>query len=433
MTIGQTGGSPAIQGQKNSVYTPGVIAMEALRRLKYELILPRLANHNFSAYFGGQIGTEISVKLPYMAKAFRGRVIADSDVNPMVDKLVRIKLDKRTGFALEYNDEELTFDITDFGDRYLRVGAEEMAHGFDEDGMEELGTSLFRHIGTVGTALKEKTIKDVRARFTMCAIPLNSRNYAIVHPKDLDEMGEDLKKNIFVSDMVEGTIRDRFQGKASNFLLFESANCPLQKTGTHGGTPKMRGANQTGGSLVTDGWTNNSKVLLKGEIITIAGVKEVKQRGRRDPTGYDAQFVVTSDVTANGSGQATIPVYPELNDGSLTQNDGDGTSVSLSAFQNVDSKPADDAAITILGDGSSTYRQTIFYEQDALEFVNVTLQRLKSANLFGQAVDGETGLSITMMADLDVRKAEELTRLDSAYGVKTVYPELGVRCYTEKE
>lgn len=62
------------------------------------------------------------------------------------------------------------------------------------------------------------------------------------------------------------------------------------------GTPRINGAGQKGVSVNTDGWTPSTKVLSKGDYITIA----------------DELKLVTGDVTSNASGAATVPFGPQL-------------------------------------------------------------------------------------------------------------------------
>lgn len=90
----------------------------------------------------------------------------------------------------------------------------------------------------------------------------------------------------------------------------------LTRNGTGGpGAPLVNGANQTGSSLVTDGWTPNLVGVLKaGDIIRLTGVPFVRD--------------VLADVNTNGTGQATLTLNPPLFPGG---------------------SPADNVALTITG------------------------------------------------------------------------------------
>jgi len=84
-------------------------------------------------------------------------------------------------------------------------------------------------------------------------------------------------------------------GQAGTFTV----NLPeFAPRGAATGTPRVNGSGQTGTSLVTDGWSNNTLILREGDFIQVEPATKVYQ--------------VTADVTSNGSGAATIPIYPAL-------------------------------------------------------------------------------------------------------------------------
>jgi hypothetical protein len=69
------------------------------------------------------------------------------------------------------------------------------------------------------------------------------------------------------------------------------------RRGSGAGTPLINGANQTGSSIATDGWTPSAVgVLLAGDQVQIR----------------NQLVMVLDDVTANGSGQATLNVRPAV-------------------------------------------------------------------------------------------------------------------------
>jgi len=85
------------------------------------------------------------------------------------------------------------------------------------------------------------------------------------------------------------------KGSEGTFYL----NDPLMKTptGTATGTPLVNGASQTGYSLVTDGWTNSVTNILKaGDYIQVGSYL----------------YMNLTDVNSNGSGQATLDIWPSL-------------------------------------------------------------------------------------------------------------------------
>jgi len=79
--------------------------------------------------------------------------------------------------------------------------------------------------------------------------------------------------------------------------------------GSPAGTPLVNGADQTGRSVVTDGWNNSITIFKAGDYLKFAN--------------HDKVYTVVTDATSNGSGQSTITIEPALitspaNDSAIT-------------------------------------------------------------------------------------------------------------------
>jgi hypothetical protein len=86
---------------------------------------------------------------------------------------------------------------------------------------------------------------------------------------------------------------DQCQGSANTFNAFDP-DCKTPR-GAATGTPVVNGANQTGSSIITDGWTPNTVVLKVGDMFSFGELKRV-----------------TADVLSDGSGNATILFTPAI-------------------------------------------------------------------------------------------------------------------------
>ena len=80
----------------------------------------------------------------------------------------------------------------------------------------------------------------------------------------------------------------QLRGASGRFYLHHLARPNIRGTGA--GTPLVKGASQTGASLVTDGWTVGT-TLLAGDLVGFGG--------------YELRMVV-ADATADGSGNMTL-------------------------------------------------------------------------------------------------------------------------------
>lgn len=103
----------------------------------------------------------------------------------------------------------------------------------------------------------------------------------------------------------------KLNGSYGTFLLGDPNGGTARGVAT--GTPLVNGGSQSGNELVTDGWTNSTTGILKaGDYIQLG-------------SGSSSQlYKVLDDVNSNGSGQATLTIWPDLR-----------------------TSPADNAAITV--------------------------------------------------------------------------------------
>ena len=91
----------------------------------------------------------------------------------------------------------------------------------------------------------------------------------------------------------------KMNGRFGTFLLGDPANLLPRGVGT--GTPLVAGADQTGDSLLTDGWTVSTAGILKaGDWI---------QLGTGSATRL---YKVLDDVNSDGGGAASLNLFPNL-------------------------------------------------------------------------------------------------------------------------
>ena len=105
------------------------------------------------------------------------------------------------------------------------------------------------------------------------------------------------------------------QGAANIFTFGDPRMTKPQGSGS--GTPLVNGAGQTGFTLATRGWTASANgILLPGDYLQI---------------GYRLyRYVGTSPLNADGSGDASIAIWPNIRESPL-----DGTAISLNNTQGV--------------------------------------------------------------------------------------------------
>ena len=89
-------------------------------------------------------------------------------------------------------------------------------------------------------------------------------------------------------------------GIQGTFLLGDPLGSSPQGIGT--GTPLVKGASQTGNSLITDGWTASQTGILKaGDYFQLGAGSSSKL------------YKVLADANSDGSGDATFDIWPSIN------------------------------------------------------------------------------------------------------------------------
>ena len=233
--------------------------------------------------------------------------------------------------------------------------------------------------------------------------------------------------------LVKRAIEQGYDGNIANYNFVKSSNIPTHTVGAYGGTPLTKGASQNGETLLTDGWTAGVTGLLKeGDIIKIAGVYEINPANYEIvPSARLKQFVVTADVNSDSGGNATIPISPAINDCTTSMRDTEGNLVSLAAYRNISTAVANDAAITVEGTASTTYRLDFLFHRDAITLAMVDLELPDSFKIKSVVRDNNSGLSMSMCAAPDIRNLSEITRIDAVWGTKMIYPDLAMRIWSK--
>jgi len=426
---------PQTYGEGSVLRTPSLIAKEGLFRLSEKLIFPRFFTKKWQKYFSDKIGDTVWLKLPYHASITKGRKLGTA--LPKVDRVVQFVVDQRYHIDFDNYDEELTLGLDDFMERYFKTGLEELAIEYDYQGADAIGLETYFVNGEPGTAMTTDAIQTVREHFDDVGIP-DSENFAILNPADFTAISQNVR-SLQHEGLVSQAVRTRFMGMAGTFETYQSTHLARMIVADNGNsTPLVDFAGgYVGDMLPSDGWANSQLVLREGQLITVGtganSIREIQPRGtgaRKRPTGRAQVFTVKADVMSDGSGQATIPISPEINDGTMTFADKDGNAVAATAFKNVSQKAADNAPIALVG-GAATegkeYRQGVFFHGDAATYANIQLTAPESFPLKAHATDPETALAISILGAPDVVNASERLRADIFFNCRAIDPRLGQR------
>ena len=398
----------------NTYLTISMITREALRVLSNNLAFTRGATTEYNDKFGvegAKIGTTVNVRKP---PRYVGRTGTAISIENATETQVAVTLDTQFGVDLSFSSADLKLSIDDFSKRFIRPAIATIANKIDNDGLK-LYKKVYNTVGAQGTVPNALlTYLNAGVKLDDEATPMDGQRNLVITPQMQATIVDALKGLFQSATAIADQYRSGQMGVAAGFNWFMDQNCATHTIGAHGGTPLVNGASQTGASLVTDGWTASTAVLKEGDVITLAGVNAVNPQSR-ESTGVLRQFVVTANVTSDGSGNATIAISPSITTGT--------------GFQTVTGSPADNAAITVSGPASATARVGLAHHPDAFTLVTADLPVPNGTDMAARANDPDSGLSIRLVRDYDITTDLFPCRLDVLYGWAALRPELAVRVW----
>jgi hypothetical protein len=389
----------------NNVLTPSIISKETLVILENNLVAAGKVNRQFENQFV-KIGSTLTVRKPNQFTVTSGPGLSIQDV---VEPSTSITISNQKHVDFQFSNQELTLVIEEFSERYLKPAASQLANQLDFDILGNFVT-LFNEVGTPGTVPSTfaNSVALIGRRMDEGAMPQDDRTL-ILNPAAYWSIASGLT-GLFVNSVAEPALKG-FLAKIANLSIYEDANIQVQTVGNYSGSGVINGAAQTGSALVTNGWGASVTGLLNiGDVFTVAGVFAINPRNRQS-TGVLQDFVVLSTVNTDGSGNATISVYPAL--------------TTSGAYQTVNASPANGAAITVLGSANTAYAQNVAFTKDCFGLVTVPLELPEGVDF--KARQEYKGISMAIIRAFDIQNYVFPTRIDILYGTTTYYPELGVR------
>lgn len=409
-------GDGLVLSADNLLLTSTLVTRECMRVLENTLSMTKCSNRQFDPKFGvagAKIGQIVNARKPIRVV---GRVGQAARVEAITETSVPVALTTQAGVDLEISQADLLLKIDEFGERILKPSVSNIANRMDAD-LSALAQTFWSNVGTPGTtpsALLTYLLAGVALDNN--AAPQDNERHLILTPTAQAYIVDALKGLFQQSTAIAEQYVEGKMGRASGFNWYMDQNLPSQTIGAQGGTPLVNGASQSGNSLVTDGWTASAATrLLKGDRFTIAAVYMVNAQSRNS-IGVLQTFVATSDAASDGSGNLTVYFEPPL--------------VASGQYQTVDSLPADNAAITVVGAANTVSPTCLAFHRDAVTIVTADLPLPRGVDMSGRLSDSQLGMSICFVRAFDVYSGQLISRMDVLYGVAQLRGELGSVIYS---
>lgn len=392
-------------------------ALGFLNSLKFVSNLNREYNDDYKVN-GTRVGNTVKVKLPQRWQVKDGQAL---QTQSLLDQTVDVTLTNQKQVSMDWSSAQATTEINSAREQYVVPAANALANAADIQAYDDIYKDIWNNIGTPGTATAtnleylQAVVKIVNGS------PATSRFCAVLDPSGMASI---VNANLALFNPASDISREYKTGMFGRDALgidewYQDQNAPVFTTGsaTTAATPLVAGANQTGSSLLTDGWASGATQLRKGDIITLAGVFSVNPESFRS-TGQLQQFVVTADI-ADTTGDITIPISPSI--------------ITSGQLQTVTNSPANDAVITYWSmsaggtQAATTSRQSIVFHRDLGTFAFADMVKPNAGAKASYAQSKEFNVSIRLVEQYDVQSDSNITRLDMLIGAAMLQGRLGCR------
>lgn len=385
----------------------------AINNLKFANNVDRTYDDEF-VQAGAKVGSTINLRLPQRFQTTKGQAFQQQSIT---DQIVPVTLTDQANVAISFSSAQLTTDVDDYRSRYVEPAAVQLANTIDFDGLSRIPLEVYNAVGTPGTdPTANSTYLAANTLLSNLAAP--SRRMVITNPS----MQSAITNANFALFNPQGAISDSFEKGiySTNTLGFREwywdQNVTRFTNGTYGGTPLINGANQTGSSLNTDGWSSGATTLTKGTRFTIgpsavagtAGVFSVNPQNYQS-TGTLQQFVVTQTVSDSTGAITALMVSPPI--------------ITSGQLQTVTASPVDNAVITVLGATGVTYAAGLAWVKEAVVMVMADLVMPEGGALSERIASKPLGFSLRFVKQYNALSDQNLARIDCLYGWKTYRPE----------
>ncbi len=401
--------SVGVVKEANVLLTISMITREALRVLENNLTFTKRISRQYDDRFGvegAKIGTTLNVRKP---PRYLGRVGQAINIEAAVETSVPVVLNTQRGVDIQFSSQDLALSIDDFSERFIKPAIASVANAIDADGLA-LYKKVSNTVGTPGTVPNALlTYLQAGVNLDNEAAPMDGDRCIVINPLMQATLVDALKGLFQASTEIAAQYRKGAMGTSIGFDFYMDQNIQTHTVGPLGGVPLVDGANQTGATLNTKGWTAAiGPRLNEGDVFTVAGVYQVNPQSRQS-TGALRQFTVGADTASDAGGLAVVPISPEMI--------GPG-----SAFQTVSALPGDGAVITVLGAANAVSPQGLAFHKDWCTLACADLPLPRGVDMAGRMSDRQLGMSIRMVRAYNVSNDQFPCRLDILYGWSALRP-----------
>lgn len=414
----------------NAFSNPTIFAKEMIRHLKNSLVVGNTIHRGYKSEWskehnGYKPGQSISIDLPHYFRVKDGATVDTADI---LSRSTTLSLNNRKHVAYTLTSAEQTYNMDMMSEKLIKPAMMALAEYIDRDTLG-MYTDIANQVGTPGTTPSNfYTIGQAAARLTEEAAPKMDR-HCVLNSQATLKLADNLK-GVLHREIVGTAIQQASVGPIAGMKLYESESVNRHTCGTWGGSSAVlvddTVANGDNTINLDQNGAGSALTVKHGDIFTIADVNSVNPASGQS-TGQARNFVVDADATfadaGGGDYNLDITCTPGTDPYAIYDSTANETYLP---YQNIDTLPVNNAAVTIPGSSGLIYPVNLAYHRDCMAIAMVPLVMPQSA-VWGTRMTTEDGLSVRCYKYLDGANDAEVIRFDILYAKKCINPFLGCR------
>jgi hypothetical protein len=399
----------------NQYIFPDWVAEEALRLLLNMLEVSQYMNTTFNKEFEREfpIGEVVRVKLPQRFLIRDGLGYSPQPINRIN---TTVACNQIFGVDFEFDDFEAALLMErskeEISEQYLKPAMEQIAQEIDTRAALFAYQNANNIVGTLGTDPNSATtFMQARQRLKNLAGATRGSDNAMIVPSSVYTALVPVLQALFnPQDEIAEQYKDGSLGRLWNFDWYESESLFRHTAGTIAGAVTLNAASAGGTQLQIN--NTNGDVFNVGDVYSIANVNQVNPMTRRFVSAVPKTFTVTAPLVGTGTGNDLLNISPAI-------------FLPGAQYQNVDSTPANGAALTLFpGTAAPSGKaggQGLWLNKDAYALVGVKLQSPKATELTSQARDKKTGIPVRFVRMYDPVQKKMTNSWDTCIGFGQLY------------
>lgn len=395
------------------------VSLKVLRLLVNKLVVAEYFNRSWQKDFDKEFapGSQITVKFPQRFTVTNGMSYEPQGINRLQ---TAVNLDQWMQIAFEWDDYEdavkLERSEEELEEQYFEPAAAAMAQECDSRCAKWAYQNASLTVGALGTdPTTVSTYYTARQRLEENAAGVLGKRCMLISSSMMTSLGSNITTIFHPADEITKAWKEGVIGELAMSMFYESQSLYSHTAGTWAAAVTVNGANQSGTAITITATAGDT--FNVGDKISFANVNLVNSMTRRIPGKANAKvFTVTQALTAVGGGVDVLNILPPIYG-------------PTSQYQNVDSLPANAAALTLWPGTAAPNGKVgtvgLNLTRQAFAVVGAKLYVPSAVEKAGAATDPDTGLSVRKVKAWDPVRSVQVNRMDSLFGLGNLYQDNG--------